>query len=105
MDPLSSLFGEGDGICEQWFAYHQCVCKEIKQEVLDFLHISLGCLEGTFHDSHGWIINLNVWGALVQYVNWCSEENVDFEFHLLKVLENDVFYMSLAEKKLKEFGA
>lgn len=105
MDPLECLFGEGDGISEPWHAYHKCICREVNQSTLDFLHLATGSLEGFWHDSNGWILDLSLWNALVLYVQWCNDNQLDFQHHISQVLDGDVYYTKFVGSKLTEFGA
>jgi hypothetical protein len=103
MDPVECLFGAGDGLGEPWHAYHNCICKEVSQITLDFLQSTVG-VHGSWHDTNGWCIDLTLWSALLQYVNWCVSEKLDFSYHVSQVLEGDVYYSRLAYIKLIEFG-
>ena len=104
MDPVESLFGQGDGLGEPWSAFYNCTCKEVSQDTCYFLQNTTG-LMGSWHDVHGWVINANIWGALVQYIRWCADHEVDFAYHFSKVQEGDLYYTKLAQTKLYEFGA
>jgi len=103
MDPLECVFGPGDGILEPWHAYHKCQCKEVNQATCDFLHATAG-LEGSYHDGYGWVIEMDLWSAFLQYIHWCQEHQIDFKFHMSQVLAGDVYYTKLAATKLTEFG-
>ena len=104
MDPIQNLFGAGDGIQEQRHQFYECQCMEVKQEIIDFL-ANVSLLHGNWHDTHGWLINFEVWGALLQYVRWCAEQKLDFSVHVSKVQEGDVYYTNLAVTKFAEYGA
>ena len=41
----------------------------------------------------------------MQYSYWCNANEMDFDFHIEQVLEGDSYYVQLATKKMKEFGA
>ena len=105
MGTVELLFGAGDGQSPPWHAYHMCECKEVNQNTIDLLLITLGELYGPHHDSHGYIIDMNLWNALLQYVHWCESNQCSFEFHVSKVLEGDAYYRELAQAHLQNFGA
>jgi hypothetical protein len=105
MVSVESLFGNGDGHFEPWHQFHKCECKEVSQATLDFLHDTVG-LQGEFHDGHGtYIIDMNLWRALLQYVCWCNDEQLDFYFHAWKVQDGDEFYIRMVAEKLRLFMA
>ena len=104
MVSVESLFGSGDGHSEPWHQFHQCECKEVSQATLDFLHCTAG-LEGFLHEEHGWVIAVNLWSALLQYVFWCNDEQLDFHYHVCRVQEGDEYYIRMVTEKLRLFGA
>ena len=101
-DCLAVLFGPGNWDCP-WHQYFKCEVKELGHDALQFLHCTVG-LSGTFHDDHGWMIDTQLWCALVKYIKWCQEEKVDFLFHVDKVMEGDEYYICLASTTMKKFG-
>jgi hypothetical protein len=103
MDPMASLFGPGDGVSEAWHQFHMCTCKEVNQATVDFLHSTV-VLAGSWHDNHGWVIDMSSWSALLQYVHWCTEQQVDIHYHMDQVKSGDEYYVSLATRKMSEFG-
>ena len=104
MDPIENLFGRGDGMEEPWHQWHKCQCMEVKQDIVDFLR-NVADLHGDWHDAHGYVIDFGVWVALLQYVRWCDEQKLDFNFHVSQVLADDGYYTRLAISKLAEYGA
>ena len=104
MDPIEKLFGRGDGMEESWHQWHKCQCMEVKQDIVDYLR-NVADLHGIWHDTHGWVIDFGVWAALLQYVRWCDEQKLDFNFHVSQVLQDDGYYTRLAISKLAEYGA
>ena len=101
---MECLFGTGDGFSEPWHAYHLCTCKELNQGTIDFLAATAG-VHGTWHDTHGWLLDMSLWTALLKYIQWCDEQQLDFKYQMEQVLNDDLYYVRLVEKKLEEFGA
>jgi hypothetical protein len=64
---------------------------------------------GLYGDKHPilnlWVIDMNLWAALLKYLSWCQDEQLDFSFHVCKVQEADEFYIRMVTEKLKQFGA
>jgi hypothetical protein len=100
--PLFALFGESTWADEPWFQYDAGQVKEVSDAALAFLHYTIG-LHGLLHDQHGYIVDMDSWSALVQYVRWCDEQNLDFLFHCGKLEEGDPFYTQLATSKLQGY--
>ena len=105
MDPIENLFGPGDGMEEPWHQWHKCQCMEVKQDIVDFLRNVGPGVYGELHEAHGWVIDFGVRAALVQYVRWCDEQKLDFNFHVTQVLQDDGYYTRLAIAKFAECGA
>ena len=101
---LSVLWGVSNMGNLPWFQYDAGEVKEASYEALDFLHRTRG-LHGLLHDQHGYIVDMDSWSALVQYVQWCEEQKTDFLFHWGKVHEDDPYYLALANAKLNKFLA
>lgn len=100
---MDSLFGPGDGIQEPWFAYHKCERKEVNQDTLDFLHKLVG-LSGEYHDGQrGYILDMHIWNALLQYVHLCEEQGMNIQILIEKVNSNDAVYEQLVGKRLRAF--
>lgn len=104
MASVESLFGCGDGESEPWHQFLGGECKEVSFETCDFLHCTAG-LHGEKLPMYGWIIDMALWNALLQYLSWCAEEKLDYRFHLCKVQEGDEYYIRMVSEKLKQFGA
>ena len=104
MVSVESLFGNGDGHFEPRRQFCKCERKEVSQTALDFLHCTAG-LEGVLHEEHGWVIDMNLWSALLQYVFWCNDEQLDFHYRAYRVQEGDEYYIRMVTEKLKHFGA
>jgi len=103
MASIESLFGYGDGLSEPWHQFYKCECKEVSQETVDFLHCTAG-IHGDKHPMHGWIIDMKLWSALLQYLSWCADEQLDYRFHVDRVQEGDEYYIRMVFEKLKLFG-
>ena len=105
MDAVETLFGAGDGMSDPWHAYYECQSKEVSQETLNFLHDTAG-LRGTWHESNGcWMLDLSLWAALLQYIGWCHDKQLDFKWHVTQVSKADPYYCTLVSAKMAEFGA
>ena len=104
MVSVESLFGNDDGHFDPWHQFHKCECKELSQTTLDLLRATVG-LEGFFHDSHGWVIDMDLWRALLQYVAWCNDEQLDFHYHASQIQEGDEFYIRMVTEMLNRFRA
>jgi len=102
MDPIENLFGPGDGTAQPWHQWHKCQCMEVRQDIVDFLR-NVTILHGSWHDTHGWVIDFELWAALLQYVRWCEEQKLDFNLHVSQVLQDDGYYTSLAIAKFAEY--
>ena len=105
MASVESLFGCGDGLSEPWHQFHMCQIKEVSQETLEFLHSAAGLYGDKHPILNLWVIDMNLWAALLKYLSWCQDEQLDFSFHLCKVQEADEFYIRMVTEKLKQFGA
>ena len=102
VDPTSFLWGESFYGDEPWYQYDATIVKEVSHCACSFLHATIG-LQGTFHDQHGWIVDMNYWSALRQYVQWCIDGGMDFMWHAQQVGEGDEHYTQLAIKQMTIF--
>lgn len=101
-DVLSFLFGESLWGDEPRFQFDATVAKEVNHAALSFLHSTIG-LSGTFHDQHGWMVDMDAWSALRQYIQWCIDGQMDFLWHAHQVSIDDEFYMALATRRMRSF--
>ncbi len=102
VDPTSVLWGESFYGDEPWYQYDATIVTEVSQCACSFLHATIG-IQGTFHDQHGWIVDMPYWSALRQYVQWCIDGDMDFLWHAEQVSEGDVYYTQLAVKQMTIF--
>lgn len=98
----SWFFGDSYWGDDPWYQYDATEAKQVSHACLDFLHTTVG-LYGTYHDHHGWLIDMDLWAALKLYVQHCIDNQEDFLFHTRMVEGDDLAYMVLATKRMSEF--
>lgn len=101
-DPVSSLlFGASNWGDDPWYQYDvKAEVKEVSHDALIFLQQTIG-LHGTYHDGHGWMVDMDSWSALRQYVQLCLDNGEEFLLHVEKVIETDPAFCEMAMKRMK----
>lgn len=95
----SVLFGPGNRDCP-WYQFDAGIAKEVSEDALEFVLHTVG-LYGLHQDHIGYMVDMKVWDALLQYIAWCKQENLDFLFHVDMIANGDSHYQDLSSSKMK----
>jgi len=96
----SLIFGDSNWGEDPWYQWDATEVKEASNDALSFLQQTIG-LHGTYHDGHGWMVDMDSWVALREYVQIGIDNGEDFLLHVDKVTEDDPAFCQMANNRME----